>query len=166
MLTNQIYGFASLAKQLSDYFAAEDIRTDEDCPQSSGQLWGEEGDVHPSSEGKERSKTGKKKTIVVSVKEALRNGKAKKGNVYHAAIVSAAMQWGRCDGSEVKFDDNARVLIDKQGQPISTRVSGPVPHGLRKKNHVKIFNTSTAHCLIRCRFLILIYQNEMDIPTL
>ncbi|KAK4796432.1 hypothetical protein SAY86_028758 [Trapa natans] len=86
--------------------------------------------------GKKGAKLGE--TIVVSVKEALPNGKAKKGNVYHAVVVRAAMQRGRCDGSEVKFDDNACVLIDKQGQPIGTRVFGPVPHELRKKNHVKI----------------------------
>ncbi|KAK4804351.1 hypothetical protein SAY86_004168 [Trapa natans] len=86
--------------------------------------------------GRKGAKLGE--TIVVSVKEALPNGKAKKGNVYHAVVVRAAMQRGRCDGSEVKFDDNACVLIDKQGQPIGTRVFGPVPHELRKKNHVKI----------------------------
>ena len=56
----------------------------------------------------------------------------------HCLCVRAAMQKGRCDGSEVKFDDNAVVLVDKQGQPIGTRVFGPVPHELRKKKHVKI----------------------------
>ncbi|OWM85495.1 hypothetical protein CDL15_Pgr019119 [Punica granatum] len=86
--------------------------------------------------GKKGARLGE--TIVVSVKEALPNGKAKKGNVYRAVVVRAAMQRGRCDGSEVKFDDNACVLVDKQGQPIGTRVFGPVPHELRKKNHVKI----------------------------
>ena len=49
-----------------------------------------------------------------------------------------AMQYGRCNGSEVKFDDNAVVLVDKQGQPIGTRVFELVPHELRKKEHVKI----------------------------
>ena len=56
----------------------------------------------------------------------------------YGVVVRAAMQRGRCDGSEVKFDDNAVVLVDKQGQPIGTRVFGPVPHELRKKKHVKI----------------------------
>ncbi|KAF3449016.1 hypothetical protein FNV43_RR09740 [Rhamnella rubrinervis] len=79
-------------------------------------------------------------TIVASVKEAYPNGKVKKGKVVHGVVVRAAMQRGRCDGSEVKFDDNAVVLVDKQGQPIGTRVFGPVPHELRKKKHVKILS--------------------------
>ncbi|XP_042967257.1 50S ribosomal protein HLP, mitochondrial-like isoform X1 [Carya illinoinensis] len=77
-------------------------------------------------------------TIIASVKEAHPNGKVKKGKVVYGVVVRAAMQRGRCDGSEVKFDDNAVVLVDKQGQPIGTRVFGPVPHELRKKKHVKI----------------------------
>ncbi|KAK1556567.1 hypothetical protein Q3G72_007723 [Acer saccharum] len=77
-------------------------------------------------------------TIVASVKEAMPNGKVKKGKVVYGVVVRAAMQRGGCDGSEVKFDDNAVVLVDKQGQPIGTRVFGPVPHELRKKKHVKI----------------------------
>ncbi|KAJ0106193.1 hypothetical protein Patl1_19045 [Pistacia atlantica] len=77
-------------------------------------------------------------TIVASVKEAMPNGKVKKGKVVYGVVVRAAMQRGRCDGSQVKFDDNAVVLVDKQGQPIGTRVFGPVPHELRKKKHVKI----------------------------
>ncbi|XP_020411006.1 50S ribosomal protein HLP, mitochondrial-like isoform X2 [Prunus avium] len=80
-------------------------------------------------------------TIVASVKEAHPNGKVKKGQVVYGVVVRAAMQRGRCDGSEVKFDDNAVVLVDKQGrQPIGTRVFGPVPHELRKKKHVKILS--------------------------
>ncbi|KAM1106044.1 hypothetical protein ACFX13_002992 [Malus domestica] len=79
-------------------------------------------------------------TIVASVKEAHPNGKVKKGKVVYGVVVRAAMQRGRCDGSEVKFDDNAVVLVDKQGQPIGTRVFGPVPHELRKKKHVKILS--------------------------
>ncbi|CBI30931.3 50S ribosomal protein HLP, mitochondrial isoform X2 [Vitis riparia] len=77
-------------------------------------------------------------TIVASVKEAHPNGKVKKGEVVYGVVVRAAMQRGRCDGSEVKFDDNAVVLLDKQGQPRGTRVFGPVPHELRKKKHLKI----------------------------
>uniref|UniRef100_A0A2P2J2Z2 50S ribosomal protein HLP isoform X1 n=1 Tax=Rhizophora mucronata TaxID=61149 RepID=A0A2P2J2Z2_RHIMU len=79
-------------------------------------------------------------TIIASVKEAVPNGKVKKGKVVNAVVVRAAMQRGRCDGSEIKFDDNAVVLVDKQGQPIGTRVFGPVPHELRKKKHVKILS--------------------------
>ncbi|MCL7037349.1 hypothetical protein MKW94_014219 [Papaver nudicaule] len=77
-------------------------------------------------------------TIVASVKEAQPRGKVKKGDVVYGVVVRAAMQRGRCDGSEVRFDDNAVVLVNKQGEPIGTRVFGPVPHELRKKKHVKI----------------------------
>ena len=77
-------------------------------------------------------------TIVATVKEAHPNGKVKKGKVVSGVVVRAAMQHGHCDGSEVKFDDNVVVLVDKQGQPIGTRVFGLVPHELRKKKHVKI----------------------------
>ncbi|XAR69037.1 hypothetical protein NMG60_11000487 [Bertholletia excelsa] len=79
-------------------------------------------------------------TIVASVKEAQPGGKVKKGDVVYAVVVRAAMQRGRCDGSEVKFDDNAAVLVNKQGEPIGTRVFGPVPHELRKKKHIKILS--------------------------
>ncbi|GFP81172.1 50S ribosomal protein hlp mitochondrial [Phtheirospermum japonicum] len=78
--------------------------------------------------------------IVASVKEAHMGGKVKKGEVHRAVVVRAAMQRGRVDGSEVKFDDNAVVLINKQGEPIGTRVFGPVPHELRKKKHLKILS--------------------------
>eukprot|EP00268_Persea_americana_P024306 TRINITY_DN2374_c0_g1_i1.p1 TRINITY_DN2374_c0_g1~~TRINITY_DN2374_c0_g1_i1.p1 ORF type:complete len:173 (-),score=33.68 TRINITY_DN2374_c0_g1_i1:697-1215(-) len=77
-------------------------------------------------------------TIIASVKEAQPRGKVKKGEVVYGVVVRAAMQRGRCDGSEIKFDDNAVVLVNKQGEPIGTRVFGPVPHELRKKKHVKI----------------------------
>ncbi|XP_075487495.1 large ribosomal subunit protein uL14mz [Primulina tabacum] len=79
-------------------------------------------------------------TIIASVKEANMGGKVKKGEVHYAVVVRAAMQRARCDGSEVKFDDNAVVLINKQGEPIGTRVFGPVPHELRKKKHIKILS--------------------------
>ncbi|KAK6917153.1 Ribosomal protein L14P [Dillenia turbinata] len=61
-------------------------------------------------------------TIIASVKEAQPRGKVKKGNVVYGVVVRAAMQRGRCDGSEVKFDDNAVVLVNKQGEPIGTRI--------------------------------------------
>ncbi|KAA8529003.1 hypothetical protein F0562_033509 [Nyssa sinensis] len=79
-------------------------------------------------------------TIIASVKEAQPGGKVKKGSVVYGVVVRAAMQRGCCDGSEVKFDDNAVVLVNKQGEPIGTRVFGPVPHELRKKKHVKILS--------------------------
>ncbi|XVE91816.1 hypothetical protein REPUB_Repub01dG0044400 [Reevesia pubescens] len=66
------------------------------------------------------------------------NGKVKKRNVVYGVVVRTAMQRGRCDESEVKFDDNAVVIVDKQGQPIGTRVFGPIPNELRQEKHVKI----------------------------
>nr|KYP47661.1 50S ribosomal protein L14 [Cajanus cajan] len=86
--------------------------------------------------GKKRARLGD--TIIASMKEAHPNGKVRKAKVAYGVVVLAAMHRGRCDGSEVKFDDNAVVLVDKQGQPIGTRVFGPVPRELRQKKHVKI----------------------------
>ncbi|XP_038970556.1 50S ribosomal protein HLP, mitochondrial-like [Phoenix dactylifera] len=77
-------------------------------------------------------------TIIASIKEAQPRGKVKKGEVVYGVVVHAAMHRGCCDGSEIKFDDNAVVLVNKQGEPIGTRVFGPVSHELRKKKHVKI----------------------------
>eukprot|EP00252_Welwitschia_mirabilis_P018774 TRINITY_DN4195_c0_g1_i1.p1 TRINITY_DN4195_c0_g1~~TRINITY_DN4195_c0_g1_i1.p1 ORF type:complete len:180 (+),score=25.91 TRINITY_DN4195_c0_g1_i1:157-696(+) len=76
--------------------------------------------------------------IVASVKEAHYKSKVKKGEVVHCVVVRAAMQRQRCDGSMIRFDDNAVVLVNKQGEPIGTRIFGPVPHELRKNKHVKI----------------------------
>ncbi|KAJ3674527.1 hypothetical protein LUZ60_009802 [Juncus effusus] len=89
-----------------------------------------------SLKGKKGARLGD--TIIGSVKEAQPKGKVKKGEVVYGVVVRAAMQRGRCDGSEIRFDDNAIVLVNKQGEPIGTRVFGPVPHELRKKKHVKI----------------------------
>ncbi|KAK9706336.1 hypothetical protein RND81_07G117200 [Saponaria officinalis] len=78
-------------------------------------------------------------TIVASVKEVRPGGKVEKGKVVRAVVVRAAMPRGRCDGSEVRFDDNAAVILDdKNDGPKGTRVFGPVPHELRKKKHLKI----------------------------
>ncbi|KAL4632601.1 hypothetical protein ACB092_04G063400 [Castanea dentata] len=86
--------------------------------------------------GKKHARLGD--TIVALVKEAHPNRKVKKGKVVYGVVVCASMQRGCCDSIEVKFDDNTVVLVDKQGQPIGTRVFGPIPHELRKKKHVKI----------------------------
>ena len=76
--------------------------------------------------------------IVVSIKEALPNGKVKKGEVYRALIVRTKYGVKRQDGSTVKFDSNAVVLLNKQGEPLGTRVFGPVTRELRAKKFVKI----------------------------
>ncbi len=77
--------------------------------------------------------------IVCSVRDAIPNGKVKKGDVVRAVVVRTAQAVGRSDGSYIKFDENAAVLIDKQGEPIGTRIFGPVARELRAK-HSKIIS--------------------------
>ena len=76
--------------------------------------------------------------IVVAVKEAIPRGKVKKGDVHKAVIVRTAKEIHRTDGSAIRFDRNAAVLINPQGEPIGTRIFGPVTRELRAKNHMKI----------------------------
>jgi large subunit ribosomal protein L14 len=76
--------------------------------------------------------------IVVSVKEAIPRGKVKKGDVVKAVIVRTANDIRRPDGSVIRFDRNAAVLVNNQGEPIGTRIFGPVTRELRAKNHMKI----------------------------
>jgi len=76
--------------------------------------------------------------IVVSIKEAAPNGKVKKGEVHRALIVRTKVGVRRPDGSNIKFDGNAVVLLNKQGEPIGTRVFGPVTRELRAKKFLKI----------------------------
>ncbi|MCC8372112.1 MAG: 50S ribosomal protein L14 [Rickettsia endosymbiont of Pseudomimeciton antennatum] len=78
--------------------------------------------------------------IVVSIKEALPSGKVKKGDVHRALIVRTKKGVRRPDGSTIKFDSNAVVLLNKQGDPIGTRVFGPVTRELRAKKFVKIMS--------------------------
>lgn len=76
--------------------------------------------------------------ITVSVKEALPNSKVAKGSVMQAVIVRTHKEVRRLDGSYIRFDDNAAVLISKDGEPVGTRVFGPVARELRAKNFMKI----------------------------
>ncbi|MGI9371897.1 MAG: 50S ribosomal protein L14 [Hyphomicrobiales bacterium] len=78
--------------------------------------------------------------IVVSVKEAIPRGRVKKGNVMRAVVVRTAKDVRRGDGSAIRFDRNAAVLINNNGEPIGTRIFGPVPRELRAKNHMKIIS--------------------------
>ena len=78
--------------------------------------------------------------IVVSIKEASPNSKVKKGDVMKAVIVRTAKEVGRADGSYIKFDSNSAVLIDKQREPIGTRIFGPVARELRAKQFMKILS--------------------------
>ena len=76
--------------------------------------------------------------IVVSVKEAIPRGRVKKGDVRRAVVVRVAKDITRPDGSVIRFDTNAAVLVNNNGEPIGTRIFGPVPRELRGKNHMKI----------------------------
>jgi len=76
--------------------------------------------------------------IVVSVKEALPNSKVKKGEIHKAVVVRTAKELGRPDGSYIRFDGNSAVLINPQGEPIGTRIFGPVARELRGKQFMKI----------------------------
>ena len=78
--------------------------------------------------------------IVVSIKEAIPRGKVKKGDVHQAVIVRTAYPVRRADGSAIRFDRNAAVLINNQSEPVGTRIFGPVPRELRAKNHMKIIS--------------------------
>jgi large subunit ribosomal protein L14 len=79
-------------------------------------------------------------TIIVSVKEALPNSKVRKGDVARAVVVRTAKEVSRTDGSYIKFDRNAAVLINTQGEPIGTRIFGPVARELRGKRYMKIIS--------------------------
>jgi len=76
--------------------------------------------------------------IIVSVKEAIPRGRVKKGDVHQAVIVRTAKEIRRPDGSAIRFDRNAAVLINKQGEPIGTRIFGPVTRELRARKFMKI----------------------------
>ena len=89
----------------------------------SHRRWGSVGDV-----------------IVVSVKEAIPRAKVKKGEVHRAVIVRTAYPVRRADGTAIRFDSNAAVLINKAGEPIGTRIFGPVVRELRAKKYMKIIS--------------------------
>jgi large subunit ribosomal protein L14 len=78
--------------------------------------------------------------IVVSIKEAIPRGRVKKGDVMKAVVVRTAKDIRRPDGSVIRFDKNAAVLVDNKKEPIGTRIFGPVPRELRAKNHMTIIS--------------------------
>lgn len=78
--------------------------------------------------------------IVVSVKDAIPRGRVKKGDVRRAVIVRTAKEIRRSDGTSIRFDDNAAVLLNPQGEPIGTRIFGPVTRELRGKDFMKIIS--------------------------
>ena len=88
--------------------------------------------------GSGRRSAGVGDVIVVSVKEAIPRGRVKKGDVYRAVIVRTAKEVRRDDGTAIRFDKNAAVLLNKQNEPIGTRIFGPVTRELRSRNFMKI----------------------------
>ena len=78
--------------------------------------------------------------IVVSVKDAIPRGRVKKGEMHRAVVVRTAKEIRRSDGSTIRFDTNAAVLIDPQNELIGTRIFGPVTRELRSKNYMKIIS--------------------------
>ncbi len=78
--------------------------------------------------------------IVITVKDAIPRGKVKKGEVHKAVIVRTAKEVYRQDGSSIRFDRNAAVLINNSGEPIGTRIFGPVTRELRAKKYMKIIS--------------------------
>ena len=78
--------------------------------------------------------------IVVTVKEAIPRGRLKKGEILQAVVVRTAKDIHRKDGTSIRFDNNAAVLINKQGEPIGTRIFGPVTRELRAKRYMKIIS--------------------------
>jgi large subunit ribosomal protein L14 len=90
--------------------------------------------------GSKRMTAGVGDVIVVSVKEAIPRGRVKKGDVHRAVIVRTAKEIRRPDGSVIRFDGNAAVLINKQNEPIGTRIFGPVTRELRARKFMKIIS--------------------------
>ena len=78
--------------------------------------------------------------IVVSIKDAIPKGKVKKGDVHKAVIVRTRKEIKRLDGTSIKFDANAAVLVQPNGETIGTRIFGPVTRELRNKNFMKIIS--------------------------
>jgi large subunit ribosomal protein L14 len=90
--------------------------------------------------GSKRRYAGIGDVIKVSVKEAIPRGKVKKGETYHAVVVRTRKGVRRADGSLIRFDGNAAVLLNNQMQPIGTRIFGPVTRELRGEKFMKIIS--------------------------
>ena len=78
--------------------------------------------------------------IIVSIKDAIPTAKVKKGEIFKAVVVRTKKDFGRADGTTIRFDKNAAVLLDKQEEPIATRIFGPVTRELRTKKFMKIIS--------------------------
>ena len=90
--------------------------------------------------GSKRRYAGIGDVIVVTVKDAIPRGKVKKGDIHKAVIVRTKQPIRRADGMQISFDRNAVVLIDKQGEPVGSRIFGPVTRELRAAGYMKIIS--------------------------
>ena len=90
--------------------------------------------------GSKRRTAGVGDVIVVTVKEAIPRGRVKKGDILRAVVVRTRKEIRRDDGSSIRFDGNAAVLINPQGEPIGTRIFGPVTRELRGRKFMKIIS--------------------------
>jgi large subunit ribosomal protein L14 len=88
--------------------------------------------------GTRRRYAGLGDTVIVAVKDALPNGTVKKSEVARAVVVRTVKETRRKDGSYIRFDENAVVIINEQGEPKATRIFGPVARELREKRYMKI----------------------------
>ena len=92
--------------------------------------------------GSKRRYAGVGDVIVAAVKQAIPEGAVRKGEVVRAVVVRTAKEFRRPDGSYIRFDDNAAVILDEQGNPRGTRIFGPVARELREKGYMKIISLS------------------------
>ena len=90
--------------------------------------------------GSKRRYAGVGDLIVITVKDAIPKGKVKKGSVHRAVVVRTRKEIFRDDGSKIQFDSNAVVLTDEKGEPMGTRIFGPVTRELRAAGHTKIIS--------------------------
>ena len=90
--------------------------------------------------GSKRRTAGVGDLIVVTVKEAIPRGRVKKGDIHRAVVVRTRKEIRREDGSSIRFDGNAAVLINPQGEPIGSRIFGPVTRELRGRKFMKIIS--------------------------
>ena len=90
--------------------------------------------------GSKRRLTKKENKIIISIKNDIHKTKEKKGEVFKAVIVRTSKEFTRNDGSTIRFDKNAAVLLDKQEEPVATRIFGPVTRELRTKKFMKIIS--------------------------
>ena len=90
--------------------------------------------------GSRRRYAGLGDTIIVAIKEVTPGSKVKKGDTARAVVVRTRREYARADGSLVKFDQNSAVLVDAKGEPVGTRIFGPVARELRAKKFMKIIS--------------------------